>query len=122
MALIPIDSGVPSPYLDANRSAERLERRPGAVATRSPAAEQADRRPETQADDTAEISQGAREMVDLHAAVRAGRATLDRLPDVRTESVERARERLATGFYESAAVVDEVAARLARVVDSMDAL
>lgn len=72
--------------------------------------------------DKAEISDGARRLVDLRRAVDAGRAALSTLPDVRPEKVAAARERLASGFYQSAAVRETVADRVAGVVEGLDAL
>lgn len=72
--------------------------------------------------DKAEISDAARRLVDLRAAVDAGRAALAQLPDVRPEKVAAARERLATGFYHSAEVRQTVAGRLGGVLESLDKL
>lgn len=67
--------------------------------------------------DKAEISTRAQEFLDLRAAVDAGRATLEELEAVeaveaRTEKMASVRERLASGFYQSAEVRDQVAGRL----------
>lgn len=72
--------------------------------------------------DTANISDAARRLVDLKAAVDAGRAALSQLPDVRPEKVTAARERLATGFYHSVEVREAVAERVGGVINSLDNL
>ena len=70
--------------------------------------------------DKAEISEAARKLVDLRQAVDAGRAALAQLPDVRPEKVAAARERLATGFYNSVEVRQSVADRVSGVISSLD--
>jgi len=72
--------------------------------------------------DKADISDAARRLVDLRRAVDAGRAALASLPDVRPEKIAAARERLASGFYQSAEVREAVADRVAGVVSGLDAL
>ena len=72
--------------------------------------------------DKADISDAARRLVDLRRAVDTGRAALAALPDVRPEKVAAARERLATGFYQTIAVREAVADRVAGVVEGLDAL
>lgn len=72
--------------------------------------------------DKADISDAARRLVDLRRAVDAGRAALAALPDVRPEKVAAARERLANGFYQTEAVRESVADRVAGVVQGLDAL
>ena len=66
-------------------------------------------------DDKAEISTRARELVDLRAAVDAGRTAMGEEPDLRAGKVAQARERLASGFYQSSEVRDQVAGKLARM-------
>jgi hypothetical protein len=72
--------------------------------------------------DRAEISTGARDLVDLRASVDAGRATLADVPDVRAERVAAARERLESGFYQTAEVRLATAERLKGLLKSLDAL
>jgi hypothetical protein len=72
--------------------------------------------PAQQAADQAEISDRARAMVDLRAAVDAGRAALDALPDVRADRLATVRERLESGYYQSAAVREKVAGQLLGVM------
>ena len=72
--------------------------------------------------DKADISEAARRLVDLRAAVDAGRDAVAALPDVRPEKVAAARERLATGFYHSVEVRQVVAERLAGVVSGLENL
>jgi hypothetical protein len=72
--------------------------------------------------DKADISDAARRLVDLRRAVDTGRAALASLPDVRPEKVAAARERLATGFYQTAAVRESVADSVAGVVQGLDTL
>jgi hypothetical protein len=72
--------------------------------------------------DKADISEAARRLVDLRQAVETGRNALAALPDVRPEKVAAARERLATGFYQSVEVRQAVAERVAGVVSSLDNL
>ncbi|MEZ4388774.1 MAG: flagellar biosynthesis anti-sigma factor FlgM [Candidatus Krumholzibacteriia bacterium] len=64
-------------------------------------------------EDKAEISTRARDLLNLRAAVERGRAALVEAPEVRTGKVAQARERLASGFYNSAEVRDQVAGKLA---------
>ena len=66
--------------------------------------------------DHAEISDKGREMVDLKQAVDTGRAALEREPDVRADRVAQVKERLASGFYQSAEVRDRVAGRISSPV------
>lgn len=72
--------------------------------------------------DKADISDAARRLIDLRQAVDVGRRALADLPDVRPEKVAAARERLATGFYNSVEVRDAVAERVAGVVAGIDSL
>lgn len=72
--------------------------------------------------DRAEISPGARDMVDLRAAVDAGLTALDAAPDVRKDRVEMARQRVASGYYQSDEVRGRTAERLQPVLRNLDAL
>jgi hypothetical protein len=72
--------------------------------------------------DRAEISAGARDLVDLRASVDAGLAAFDGLPDVRAERVAVARERVASGYYQSSEVQSKTAERLKNVLKSLDSL
>jgi anti-sigma28 factor (negative regulator of flagellin synthesis) len=62
--------------------------------------------------DQAEISSQARKMVDLRHIIDAARREIEQTPDVRADRVARAKERIASGFYQSATVRDQVATRL----------
>lgn len=62
--------------------------------------------------DQAEISTDAHRLVDLRQAVDAGRAALDREVEVRADRIAQVKERLASGFYQSADVRDQVAGRI----------
>jgi len=73
-------------------------------------------------EDRAEISTSARRLVDLRAAYDAGRRAAVDEPDVRAEKVAQARERLASGFYHSAAVRDKVAEKLVGVFGGLERL
>lgn len=100
--------------LDRFRGTERGAAQPGTPeATGQPARKSADK---------ADISDAARRLVDLKAAVDAGRAALAQVPDVRPEKVAAARERLATGFYQSAEVRQTVAERVSGVFEGLDRL
>ena len=72
--------------------------------------------------DKADISDAARRLIDLRQAVDVGRRALADLPDVRPEKVAAARERLATGFYNSVEVREAIAERVAGVVAGLDNL
>jgi hypothetical protein len=72
--------------------------------------------------DKAEISDAAHRLVDLKQAVDVGRKAMATLPDLRPEMVANARERLATGFYQSVEVRQAVAERVAGVINSLDNL
>ena len=72
--------------------------------------------------DTAQISDSAHRLMELRLAVDTGRAALELLPEIREEKVAQARERLNSGFYESAAVRDKVAGDIGGVIASMDNL
>lgn len=102
--------------LERFRSSDARTGTPGQDATNSaggPAAGGADK---------ADISDAARRLVDLRRAVDTGRAALASLPDVRPEKVAAARERLASGFYQSDAVRETIADRVAGVVKGLDTL
>ncbi|MBK8166119.1 MAG: flagellar biosynthesis anti-sigma factor FlgM [bacterium] len=100
--------------LDRFRGSERGSTHLGAPdSTNQPAKKPADK---------ADISDAAHRLVDLRAAVEAGRAALAQVPDVRPEKVAAARERLATGFYQSAEVRQAVAERVGSVIESLDSL
>ncbi|HOX26452.1 MAG TPA: hypothetical protein PLL30_07700 [Candidatus Krumholzibacteria bacterium] len=62
--------------------------------------------------DHADISDKARELADLRRAVEAGRDALAGESAVRADRLALVRERLTAGYYQSAAVRDEVAGRL----------
>ncbi len=73
-----------------------------------------------QAADQAVISPAGKQLVDLRQAVDTGRAALAALPDVREDRLNQVRQRLDQGFYQSTAVRDKVAERLAGVLSSLD--
>jgi len=62
--------------------------------------------------DQAEISPDAHKLVDLKLAVDVGRAALDAAPEPRADRLAEVRERLTSGFYQSAEVRDQVAGRI----------
>ncbi len=62
--------------------------------------------------DQAEISADAHKLVDLKRAVDVGRAALDQPAEVRDDRIAMVKERLASGFYQSAEVRDQVAGRI----------
>ena len=66
--------------------------------------------------DTADISENAVKMAELRQMVDAGRAAMDAEPEVRADRVALAKERLASGFYQSAEVRDKVAARISGMI------
>jgi hypothetical protein len=102
--------------LDRFRGSERGGAQPGTPdAAGQPAAT-------PKAADKADISDAARRLVDLRAAVDAGRAALAEVPDVRPEKVAAARERLATGFYHSTEVRQAVAGRIGDVIANLENL
>lgn len=72
--------------------------------------------------DRAEISANARDLVDLRAAVDAGRSTLAQEPDVRADRVAAAKRKLAEGHYHSAEARQKTAARLQGVLEELDRL
>jgi hypothetical protein len=74
------------------------------------------------AGDHAEISESARELVDLRTAVDTGRAALASEPETRADRVAEAKERLAAGHYQSLEVRQKTAARLQGVIEGLDRL
>lgn len=102
--------------LDRFRGAERGNAQPGTADTASQGANA------SATADKASISEAARRLVDLKAAVDAGRAAIAQEPDVRPEKVAAARERLATGFYHSVEVRQALAERVGGVLNSLDNL
>lgn len=69
--------------------------------------------------DTAEISDKAHQLVALRQALDSGRAIIANLPDLRSEKLALARERLQSGFYRSAEVRDTMAQRLVPVLNDL---
>ena len=63
-----------------------------------------------------EISEQARRLQDLRAAVDAGREALAAQPDVRADAVAAARRHLAAGALNTAEARDATAARLEEVL------
>jgi hypothetical protein len=72
--------------------------------------------------DRAEISAVARDLVDLRAAVDAGRSALEDEPDVRASRIAKARERIAEGHYQSAEVRSQTAQKLGSVMEGLETL
>lgn len=70
--------------------------------------------------DKAEISDAARELVDLRQAVETGRAALAELPEVRPERVAEVQQRLERGYYQSIEVMNTIAERIMGVVQAME--
>jgi len=62
--------------------------------------------------DKAEISARAHEILELRQAVDAGRSVLASEPELRADKLAQARDRMASGFYHSAEVRDQVAGKL----------
>lgn len=89
-------------------------RRDGQPASAKDTASQAQALPQT-GGDKAEISTQARELSYLRAAVDTGRAALAETPaasEAEAEKLTEVRQRLASGFYNSAEVRDQVAGKL----------
>jgi hypothetical protein len=87
-------------------------RRDGQPASAKDTASQAHPQP---SGDKAEISTQARELSYLRAAVDTGRAALAETPaatEAEAEKLTAVRQRLASGFYNSAEVRDQVAGKL----------
>lgn len=70
--------------------------------------------------DQAEISSAAHKMVDLRHILEAARREIEHAPDVRADRVAMAKQRIASGFYQSATVRDQVASRLDHVILEAD--
>ena len=107
--------------VDKYKGAQRSDSAQQADTEQATGLEKSNTRPTIPAD-SADISEAARKMVDLRAAVDTGRMALEELPDVRDEKVALARKRLEQGFYQSAEVQGEVAAKLGNVLKQMDDL
>jgi len=69
-----------------------------------------------------EISDRARQLQDLRAAVEAGRAALDAEPEVRSDRVAEARHHLAAGVYRTAEAREVTADRLAGILEGLHRL
>ena len=72
--------------------------------------------------DTADISATAHRLMALRQAVDVGRMAMTILPEVRADKVAQARERLASGFYDSSAVQKKIADGLLDVFTSLEKL
>jgi hypothetical protein len=120
MAMPKIDTTASLPPRQAEAYAKGPMPRPAGLSTA--ATEGSPLGPHAPRGDRAEISPGARELVDLRAAVDAGLAALDEVPDVRADRVAAARERVASGYYQSAEVQLKTAGRLKGVLENLDAL
>ena len=72
--------------------------------------------------DRAEISETAHKLMQIRGDVESGRESLAALPEVRNDKLAAAKERLARGYYHSASVAGDVAAKLNRTFDAIDGL
>ena len=66
--------------------------------------------------DHAEISETAHKLVDMREALDVGRAAVGSEPEARADRIALARERIDSGFYQSAEVRDRVAGKLESLV------
>ncbi len=73
-------------------------------------------------EDQAEISANAKKLVDLRQALNTGISALEEEPDTRASKMAQVKDRLASGFYQSADVRDKVAGRLATLFLEQDLL
>jgi hypothetical protein len=64
--------------------------------------------------DKVSISAEAKEAQVKNALVKVAQQAMDKIPDVRKELVELAKNRLSDGFYDSADVAKQIAERLVR--------
>jgi hypothetical protein len=74
------------------------------------------------AQDQAMISDKAKKFIELRATLQAGREALTQVPELRSDRVASAKERLARGFYNSLDVHRHVAGRVGAVIDKIDSL
>lgn len=70
--------------------------------------------------DQAEISSQAYKTAALNRLLAAGRQALGPEPEVRHERLDEVRQRLDEGFYDSAAVREQVAARIGKIILASD--
>jgi anti-sigma28 factor (negative regulator of flagellin synthesis) len=70
--------------------------------------------------DQAAISDRAHQQLALSSLLEEGRMAAEQSPDVRSFKIAEVRQRLAEGFYQSAAVRDEVAGRLGKILFDQD--
>jgi len=73
-------------------------------------------------EDQAEISSNAKKLVDLRQALHTGISALEEEPDTRANKMAQVKDRLASGFYQSADVQDKVAMRLSTLFMEQDLL
>lgn len=66
-----------------------------------------------------QISAKAREMLAMKDLMGSARRTLDEHPDVRAERIREVRERLQAGVYDTGAIRDELAHRLASIMKDL---
>ena len=90
--------------------------------TETTSAINSDERSGAKPSDRAEISDTAHKLMDLRAAVDAGRASLENIPDVREDRVAEAKKRLEQGYYNSQVVQDKLAGTLVKVLGKIDEL
>jgi len=119
MATDPIGAaGLPTPQSRPNdpsktESAPKPDPRPeSAAAEETPAAS-------GPGAEKVQISDKAREMLAMRDLMGNARSRLDEHPDVRAERVREVRERLKAGVYDTGAIRDELAHRLASLVKDL---
>jgi hypothetical protein len=78
--------------------------------------------PQIPVGDQAQISDKARALLDLRAALDVGRAAVDQEPQLREDRLQTVRERVSSGFYQSTAVREKVAGGLLNVMFGNDIL
>lgn len=72
--------------------------------------------------DQAVISDNARKLMELRETMHVGHEALSASPEVRADRLAKVRERLATGFYNSLDVHQEVAGRVGAIIDKIDSI
>ena len=72
--------------------------------------------------DQAVISDNARKLMELRETMHVGHEALAASPEVRADRLTKVRERLATGFYNSLDVHQEVAGRVGAIIDKIDSI
>ena len=72
--------------------------------------------------DRLELSDNARKLDGVKRALETGMQAMSAVPDVREDRVAQAKERLASGHYDSDEVRRDVAAKLGAVMKKLDSL